>query len=211
MAAVTEDLIDRLGAAAKEARDLIRDCHAATKDLRTAIREGRELLAKEIAGAVGDRIDAQVSEGLTAYQDSLAKALETTDAGIQRRYDELCNIMLYGNKQGRGSSIVDEELERRGPAAGRAADTFPGNRDYLGPDTQCPFCGSPINGHTQHGGKEGRPEPGDASVCAYCAQIAVYTAELGLRRPSDEERVELLSHPAVQDTIRQVAHGKGRS
>ena len=48
--------LDRLEAAISECREMIREAHAATKDLRTAVREAkkelRELTKDEVAGQV---------------------------------------------------------------------------------------------------------------------------------------------------------------
>ena len=42
-----------------------------------------------------------------------------------------------------------------------------------------------------------RPKPGDASVCLYCAALCVFTADGGLRIPTEEETASMLADPFV--------------
>jgi hypothetical protein len=61
----------------------------------------------------------------------------------------------------------------------------------------CPYCGRVTDADSQFPTDEDAvPGPGDVSVCFYCAGIALYT-ETGFRKPTDEERAELLDEPDV--------------
>ena len=59
--------LDRLEAAISECREMIREAHAATKDLRIAVREAkkelRELTKDEVAGAGSQRGNAAAGRG----------------------------------------------------------------------------------------------------------------------------------------------------
>ncbi len=51
---------------------------------------------------------------------------------------------------------------------------------------ECSHCGRNNSGNTPIEG-DASPEPGDVSLCAYCALFSVFTDELTLRRPNADE------------------------
>jgi hypothetical protein len=53
--------LDRLEAAMSECREMIREAHAATKDLRAAVREAKQEARALAAGEVAAHIHAEVS------------------------------------------------------------------------------------------------------------------------------------------------------
>ena len=61
----------------------------------------------------------------------------------------------------------------------------------------CPFCGIRTDSvmDIQLQGKQ--PKPGDVSVCARCASIAIFDDELGLRYPTTEEQAVIDSNPKI--------------
>lgn len=63
--------------------------------------------------------------------------------------------------------------------------------------TCCPSCGRLNDAHTGVSGKAA-PEPGDVSLCFGCAEPAIYTQDLQLRRPTDDERAEIIASPLVE-------------
>jgi hypothetical protein len=70
------------------------------------------------------------------------------------------------------------------------------------PDRRCRICGELHNstrnaqeGHTRP------PQPGDFSICINCAAISVFTEDLGLRAPTDEERGEVVDEPMMMTAI----------
>lgn len=74
---------------------------------------------------------------------------------------------------------------------------------------RCPACRAMLSGATPVGGRLG-PEAGSVSVCAYCAAILVYQADLSLRCATPAERETLLqdetvalAHTAVVEMIAQ--------
>ena len=62
---------------------------------------------------------------------------------------------------------------------------------------RCPWCGEPSDGalNTDQGVTE-PPEPGDLTVCVYCAQPCEYTV-LGLVKLLDWEKL----HPENRETV----------
>jgi hypothetical protein len=67
------------------------------------------------------------------------------------------------------------------------------------PYAPCPYCGKATDADAPAPGTDenvGAPGPGDVSVCFYCAGISIFT-ETGLRKPTEDERAELLDDPDV--------------
>ncbi len=54
------------------------------------------------------------------------------------------------------------------------------------------------------------PEAGSVSVCIECRQVSVFTPELQLRKPTDEEQLELASDERITE-LRIVMAGAPRS
>ena len=66
--------------------------------------------------------------------------------------------------------------------------------------TTCPCCGVRNNAHDAPD-PAARPVDGDVSVCFSCREPMFFTlsaGRLGLRRPSERERAELLADPRIQ-------------
>ena len=73
-AAVSE--LDRLEAAAAECREMIREAHAATKDLRAAVRDAK----RELQGLAKDEVAAQIQREVSSQLEELG---EQTSAAIK--------------------------------------------------------------------------------------------------------------------------------
>ncbi len=50
----------------------------------------------------------------------------------------------------------------------------------------CPHCGEILDAATAAEGKHEIPNPGDVSVCIYCAGLLVYADDMALTKLSDE-------------------------
>lgn len=86
--------------------------------------------------------------------------------------------------------------------------------DHRTPTTWCPYCGTSLDGAMNVDGPNA-PDPGDVTVCLYCAGLAVFTDNLGLRFPTDAELERWTVNPdvtrvrsAVLEVIRR--RGAGR-
>lgn len=51
---------------------------------------------------------------------------------------------------------------------------------------------------------EGRPKPGDFSVCFYCAKLAVFADDMSLREPTAEEIRIAQKDPNIAGVIKSV-------
>ena len=71
------------------------------------------------------------------------------------------------------------------------------------PPTGCPYCGAVVDMASNVGGTD-RPAEGDATICLYCREVSVFDKNLLLRRPSEDERSELLANPDIQRVLRVV-------
>jgi hypothetical protein len=76
----------------------------------------------------------------------------------------------------------------------------PRHSTYRSEPVACPSCGTECDGHTQSRGEPHAPEPGDVTLCFYCAQLAFFTPT-GLRAATDAERAELLKDRALAETV----------
>jgi hypothetical protein len=71
----------------------------------------------------------------------------------------------------------------------------------------CPGCGTRLDAHLSTQPGCAAPAPDDATVCAYCSTVAIYTTtggQLALRRPTDAELDELLADPEITRAIHAV-------
>lgn len=90
MSAPTQDLIDRLGAAALDARTAIREAHEVQRDLRVTIKEvqaEREQLKVDVAKAVARVLEeaetADIGAGLRTALDNWTEITSDTAAVVE--------------------------------------------------------------------------------------------------------------------------------
>jgi hypothetical protein len=91
--------LDRLEAAISECREMIREAHAATKDLRTAVREAkkelRELTKDEVAGQVHSEVTRQLDEVRERTSEAVAAATQKVIAEFDRFGESLLGKETY--------------------------------------------------------------------------------------------------------------------
>lgn len=76
------------------------------------------------------------------------------------------------------------------------------------PDVGCPHCGALINRASEAYGDIARPEPGDFSVCLYCARVCVFESGLLLRQPTAAEEREFFRDRENRRVVAAIkAHG----
>ena len=54
--------------------------------------------------------------------------------------------------------------------------------DHKTPRVGCPVCLNPLDCATETPGPKGAPEPGDLSLCLFCAALLVYDPDMSLRK-----------------------------
>ena len=91
--------VDRLEAAISECREMIREAHAATKDLRTAVREAkkelRELAKDEVAGQVHNEVTRQLDELRERTSEAVSAATQKVIAEFDRFGESLLGKETY--------------------------------------------------------------------------------------------------------------------
>jgi glutamyl-tRNA reductase len=116
-AAVSE--LDRLEAAASECREMIREAHAATKDLRSAVREAKRELQELGKDEVAAHIQREVSRQLEELGERTREAVSAATQKVIAEFDRF------------GESLLGKETYWQ-TASGRRAVTRP-DADVLPP------------------------------------------------------------------------------
>ena len=95
--------VDRLEAAISECREMIREAHAATKDLRTAVREAkkelRELTEDEVAGQVHGEVTRQLDEVRERTSEAVTAATQKVIAEFDRFGESLLGKGCIGKRR----------------------------------------------------------------------------------------------------------------
>jgi hypothetical protein len=86
--------LDRLEAAMSECREMIREAHAATKDLRAAVREARQEMRVLAAGEVAAHIQAEVSRQLEELGERTGEAVTAATRKVIAEFDQFGEALL---------------------------------------------------------------------------------------------------------------------
>ena len=86
--------LDRLEAAASECREMIREAHAATKDLRAAVREAKREMQDLAKDEVGARIQDEVSRQLEELGERTREAVSTATQKVIAEFDRFGEALL---------------------------------------------------------------------------------------------------------------------
>jgi hypothetical protein len=112
--------VDRLEAAMNECREMVREAHAATKDLRAAVREAKQELRALAAGEVADQVQLEVSRQLEELGERTSEAITAATQKVIAEFDRF------------GESLLGKETYWQ-KASGRRAATRP-DTDVVPPD-----------------------------------------------------------------------------
>ena len=104
--------LERLEAAVGECREMIREAHAATKDLRAAVREAKRELQDLTKDEVSARIQGEVSRQLEELDERTREAVSTATQKVIAEFDRF------------GESLLGKETYWQ-TASGRRAVTRP--------------------------------------------------------------------------------------
>ncbi len=86
--------LDRLDAAIGECREMIREAHAATKDLRAAVREAKQELRALTRDEVAGHIRAEVSRQLEELGERTAEAVTAATQKVISEFDRFGESLL---------------------------------------------------------------------------------------------------------------------
>lgn len=109
---VNWETVNALIEATAEAREVIRQAHEATKDLRQVVTEAKAFIARDIEAD----IKAQVHEQITALGEATAKAMEKSVEKVGKEFERLEAIYLGKDRRARREGVLPlEEVLRRSP------------------------------------------------------------------------------------------------
>ena len=86
--------LDRLEAAMSECREMIREAHAATKDLRAAVREAKQEARALAADEVAAQIRAEVSRQLEELGERTGEAVTAATQKVIAEFDRFGEALL---------------------------------------------------------------------------------------------------------------------
>jgi hypothetical protein len=86
--------LDRLEAAMSECREMIREAHAATKDLRAAVREARQELRALARDEVAAQIQPEVSRQLEELGERTGEAIAAATQKVIAEFDRFGESLL---------------------------------------------------------------------------------------------------------------------
>ena len=86
--------LDRLQAAMDECRETIREAHAATKDLRAAVREARQELRALARDEVAAQIQVEVSRQLAEMGERTGEAITASTQKVIAEFDRFGESLL---------------------------------------------------------------------------------------------------------------------
>ena len=86
--------LDRLEAAVGECREMIREAHAATKDLRVAVREAKAELRDLAKDEVAAQIQAEVSRQLEELGERTREAVSAASQKVIDEFDRFGESLL---------------------------------------------------------------------------------------------------------------------
>ena len=85
---------DRLEAAMDECREMIREAHAATKDLRAAVREAKQEMRAVAHDEAAARIQAEVSRQLAELGERTSEAVTAATQKVIAEFDRFGEALL---------------------------------------------------------------------------------------------------------------------
>ena len=86
--------VDRLEAAVGECREMIREVHAATKDLRTAVREAKKEMSALTRDEVAAQVQAEVSRQLEELGMRTSEAISAATQKVIAEFDRFGELLL---------------------------------------------------------------------------------------------------------------------
>lgn len=117
MAQDFQTLIDRLGEASLEAKQLVSELHGATKDARQAIRELQQARIEHqlwIKGVMAEELGEMVKAEIASVNNTVINTKKEIEEKLFQTFEDLSNTLIYGNKQGRGPSIFEQLTAKYG-------------------------------------------------------------------------------------------------
>jgi len=117
MPKTADDRLADVQQAVAQLREVTREAHEAAKAARhecaqaLAAKRGLEDLVDGLAAVVTEAIRGHITEGLDAYNGAIAAAIETAEARVYKRFDDMV-ARLLGVEPGTEGETLEVMLER---------------------------------------------------------------------------------------------------
>jgi hypothetical protein len=181
-----DNLLDQLGAAALEARELLAEIRGATRDMRAARRELDLLLNATISDLV---------------QVAVTKAIDAVlDTAINDTSEQLLTLLDQARTVVRTYEGYLAEHEERSVAPAEETKT---DKPTLA-SSICAGCGKDLNQFYRANAVNNKPpKRGDVSICYDCGHLAIFIGDGRFREPTTKELESLLASPIIQDAMEE--------
>ncbi|SRR6266487_4743998 len=103
--------LELLLAAIDEAKQVIREAHEVTKDLHAATRAGREVFRTLLRDEWEPMVKAELQKDLAVLGEHTAEAMRRATAKVAREFDKLAKVYMRG--EGKGNPSLDELMAAR--------------------------------------------------------------------------------------------------
>ncbi|PZG49873.1 hypothetical protein C1I98_11195 [Spongiactinospora gelatinilytica] len=114
--------LSELKAAGDELRELIREAHGVTKDLRQAVKDARQTIEHDVAQTMKAEVKGQVDE----LGEATATAMRNAVAKVGREFDRLEALFTGTDPQSRRAgkppleNLIRERLNATQPSSGES-------------------------------------------------------------------------------------------
>lgn len=108
--------VKKLEEANEDMKALIREGHETIQSARLVLKELRaehDRWAEGIKKEVDEAVARQVKAGLEEFHVSIKQATRDAHAHVIKEFEKITNIMMYGNDKGKGSSLLEDWIEKR--------------------------------------------------------------------------------------------------
>ena len=105
-----EDVIERALAAAETLREQTRAANEATKDLKSALREHRELVRQTVHEEIDATLKAHAQRAFDGMAEEIKQVVAMTESKVLRRIDRIYERWIEGE---RGEPTLAELMESR--------------------------------------------------------------------------------------------------
>ena len=109
----TIQVVEQLEAALHEGRALLKDLKYERKQAEKLKADLQDLVKKVIETNLQEALDAAVETEMKNLVAGIHQAQEEGVDTIVSRFDEVANMLMYGNAQGRGDNLLVELARKR--------------------------------------------------------------------------------------------------
>jgi hypothetical protein len=98
-------MLEQLLVAIDDAKDVIRQAHEVTKDLRQTMKEAREVGRALQRDEFEPFLRGLADEAAEQIRKAVQRDIKRASGEVIARFTKLSNLLLHGNEQGRGEGL----------------------------------------------------------------------------------------------------------